>query len=187
VGAGLVPTLGIWAGIGTAAIGLGLAALWFAGSALRPLLRPSGWLLVWGVAAGIGMLAATYGLYPRISAAFPAVRPRTEALYALLHVNRPLWVTWVLLPVIILSEELVWRGVVFAAVRRRMALVPAILSCAALYALGHAPVGSLLLAAVALACGLFWSVLRAGSGSLLPALICHLIWDLFVFILQPLA
>jgi membrane protease YdiL (CAAX protease family) len=187
VGAGLVPTLGIWAGIGAAAIGLGIAALWFAGSALRPLLRPTAWHLLWGVAAGLLMLAVTYSVFPWLSAAFPAVRPQTEALYALLRVGQPLWVTRILLPVIIFSEELVWRGVVFAALRRRAAVVPAVLLSALLYALGHAPVGSLLLAVVALACGLFWSGLRAGSGSLLPALISHLMWDLCVFVVRPLA
>jgi hypothetical protein len=48
------------------------------------------------------------------------------------------------------------------------------------------PVGSPLLLLVALLCGLHWGALKAGTGSLVPVLVCHLLWDLVVFILLPL-
>src|SRR5438045_7996863 len=64
VGAGLTPRLGIPAGLGAAAIGLGIAALGFASRTLLPLLRPSPRLVLWGLAAGLVMLGVTYGLYP---------------------------------------------------------------------------------------------------------------------------
>jgi membrane protease YdiL (CAAX protease family) len=186
IGAGLTPRTGMAAGIGATAIGLGVVSLFFAPSALLPLLRPSGRDIGWGVAAGLVMLVVTYGAYPRLSAASPALAAQVKALYAILAAG-PQWATAALLPFIIIAEELIWRGVVFAALRRRMPLAATVLLGTALYAAGHAPVGSGLLVVLCLACGLYWSALRAWSGSLVPVLISHLVWDLFVFLLRPLA
>jgi hypothetical protein len=55
------------------------------------------------------------------------------------------------------------------------------------YTLAVAPAGSALLLVITMPCGLYWSVLRAWTGSLAPVLVCHLVWDLFVFVLPPLA
>jgi membrane protease YdiL (CAAX protease family) len=55
-----------------------------------------------------------------------------------------------------------------------------------LYAAAHAPARSWLLTAVALACGAFWTALRAGSRSLVPCTLAHLIWDVLVMALKPL-
>jgi membrane protease YdiL (CAAX protease family) len=64
-----------------------------------------------------------------------------------------------------------WRGVTLAALA---------------YALAHAPVGSPLLVAVALLCGIAWGTLRVASGSLVPSLLAHLVWDVLVFLRLPL-
>ena len=50
----------------------------------------------------------------------------------------------------------------------------------------HAPLGSPLLVAVALLCGMAWGTLRAVSGSLVPGLLAHLVWDISVFLWLPL-
>ena len=55
------------------------------------------------------------------------------------------------------------------------------------YALAHAPAGSPLLTFIALACGLYWGGLREASRSLLPSLIAHLLWDIALLVLWPLA
>jgi uncharacterized protein len=54
------------------------------------------------------------------------------------------------------------------------------------YALAHAPLGSPLLVAVALLCGLTWGALRATTASLLPPLLAHLLWDVLVLLCVPL-
>jgi uncharacterized protein len=182
----LTPVVGIWIGIGAAAIGLGTAALWLAPCILLPLLRPTPRLMALGLAAAAVMVAATYGLYPPISRASAALTAAVGVLYPLLTEAQPYWLPRVLLPFIILAEELVWRGVVFEALSRRLPLLPTILLSALLYAAIHLPIGSPLLLALALLCGLFWSALRAATGSLVPCLLSHLIWDLLVFLLRPL-
>jgi CAAX protease family protein len=91
-----------------------------------------------------------------------------------------------LLPFIILSEELVWRGVVLEALGRRLSPNATVLLGAVAYAAAHAPAGSWLLTAIALVCGVFWSFLRVRTQSLLPSLLSHLLWDASVMILWPL-
>jgi membrane protease YdiL (CAAX protease family) len=40
--------------------------------------------------------------------------------------------------------------------------------------------------AVGLLCGLAWGTLRATTGSLVPSLLAHLVWDVMVFLCLPL-
>jgi membrane protease YdiL (CAAX protease family) len=187
IGAAFTRVIGIWAGLGGAAIGLGIAALFFARRTLRPLLQPSPRLVAWGLAAGVVMLLVTYSFYPLALRGPALLTAGIAPFYALLNAAGPLWVTRLLLPFIIISEELVWRGVVLGALLDRLPPLVAVLLSAAAYAAGHAPIGSLYLTLAAMACGLFWSTLRFTTGSLIPSLICHLIWDLLVFVLWPLA
>jgi membrane protease YdiL (CAAX protease family) len=187
IGAALTPRVGVAAGIGTTSLALGAASLRLAPGTLRPLLRLSWQHVGWGFVAGLLMLGVTYAAYPPLAAASPALAIQARALYAILGAAQPRWVTAAFLPFIIVAEELIWRGVVFAALRERLPVAATVLLGAALYAAGHAPIGSGLLIALCLACGLSWSAVRAWSGSLVPVLVCHLLWDMFVFILRPLA
>lgn len=187
VGAGLTPVVGIWAGIGGAAIGLGIGALAFARGVVAPLLRPSWRVLVWGMGATVVMVAVTYGLWPLLRQAFAGLGAGVGTLYDTFRAPEPLWVTRALLPFIIVAEELVWRGVVLEALSRRMAAAAAVFASSAVYAAAHAPAGSVLLTALALVCGLFWSGLRVRTGSLLPGLVSHLVWDTLLFVIWPLA
>jgi membrane protease YdiL (CAAX protease family) len=234
VGAGLTRVIGIWTAVSGTAIGLGLAALFLARGTIVPLLRPTARTLAWGLAAGVVMIAVTYGLYPVVERASAPFSASVLFLYGLLREVRPSWLPLLLLPFIIVSEELVWRGVVFEALRRQTfgrtgeftgmdrmdrmngsfdfeqasrfsilsilsipvecrntgtlsRLTTVVVFSAVAYALAHAPIGSPLLVALALVCGLFWSALRAWTGSLVAPLVSHLLWDLLVFSLRPLA
>ena len=185
-GAALTPLLGMGNAIGGTAIGLGIVSLILAHRALLPLLRPSWRLMAWGAAAVAVMIAATYGLYPLVGRAFGSLAGQVSALYAILRAAQPIWVRGALLPCIILSEELVWRGVVMTALCRHFPPTAAVLIGATVYAAAHLPAGSLLLGVIALACGLFWSALRVRTGSLIPGLVSHLAWDFLVFLFYPL-
>jgi membrane protease YdiL (CAAX protease family) len=185
-GAALTPLIGMWDAVGGTAIGLGIVSLALAHRSLMPLLQPSRRLLVVGaVAAGV-MIAATYGLYPLVGRGFVALASQVSALYAILRAAQPFWVRGALLPIMIISEELVWRGVVMTALCRRFSPTAAVLIGAAVYAAAHLPAGSLLLGMIALACGLFWSALRVWTGSVIPGLLSHLAWDFLVFLFYPL-
>jgi uncharacterized protein len=185
-GAGLAHVVGVWAGVGGAAIGLGIAALLLARPLLVPLLRPTMIFLAAGVVAAVVMIAVTYGLYPILRSQSSGFAHGVGGLYTIFRAAGPRWALGSVLPLMIVAEELVWRGVVQEALSRRFPPALAVLLASTAYAAAHAPVGPPMLVALALICGLYWSVLRAWTGSLVPGLVCHLVWDYLVFIVHPL-
>lgn len=177
--------LGIWPSIGGAAIALGVAVMVLDRVAARSLLVPSARLVLIGAAAGGLMAAGTYLLYPLFRRLLPFIATDTARLYASFRGPPPVFATLALLPVI-LGEELVWRGVVQTALVRRLGPWRGVPLAALAYALAHAPLGSPVLVAVALSCGLAWGALRAASASLVPTLLAHLMWDVLVLLWLPL-
>jgi membrane protease YdiL (CAAX protease family) len=183
--AALTPWLGVWGGVGGAALLLGAAFIRAYPKTLSPLWQFRRRHLVLGVGAGIVMIAATYALYPLLTARFPDLQVQTRELYHLFN-SGPATLR-LLLPLVILGEELVWRGAAQSAAMNRLGPLWGALVTALVYGAAHVPVGSPLLAGVAFACGLYWGLLRAYSGSLVPALLSHLMWDLLVMLWLPLA
>lgn len=178
-------TVGIWQAMGGAAVVLGLAVLVRERAAARPALSPRPALLLLGAAAGVAMAAATHLAYPLLAGVDPFVARDTALLYAAFRVPPGLLAALALAPVV-LGEELVWRGVVQRALSRRAPGAGGVVLAAGVYAAAHAPLGSPVLVLVALGCGLCWGALRAATGSLTPALVAHLVWDLLVLLWLPL-
>jgi hypothetical protein len=185
VAAASASALGIWLAIGGAAVALGATVLRLDRPGSWRLLRPSPRLIVLGVAAGCAMAAVTYLVYPLLASKLPFVAADTTMLYAAFRAPAPLIAALALGP-IILGEELVWRGVVQTALAQRYGAKVGVVLAALAYALAHAPLGSPVLVAVALLCGLTWSALRATTSSLLPPLLAHLLWDVLVLLWVPL-
>lgn len=183
VGATLAMRVGVWMGIGSTALVLGAVGLGVSGTVRRQL-RPSLRLCGIGAAAGLVMIAATYILFPLVVRLYPGLQAQTESLYQSLGTPTPGKLAIIVF--IILGEELVWRGAVQTALSRRFGAIPTVLLAAALYGAGHVPVGMPLLAVVALCCGLYWSAIRALTGSLVAVLITHILWDLTVMAWAPL-
>ncbi|MGV3721260.1 MAG: CPBP family intramembrane glutamic endopeptidase, partial [Actinomycetota bacterium] len=153
--------------------------------ALTPLLRMGRTEILAGLAAGALMTAATYLLFPLCVRMAPGLARATGDLYALFNNGwAPLRLS--LLPLVILGEELVWRGLVQTVVERRAGGMAGALMTALLYAAAHLPAATPLLALVALCCGFYWGALRTATGSLAVPLIAHLVWDLCVMVLFPL-
>lgn len=184
-GAWQARAFGIWPAVGTTAVVLGVLALCLDRAALQAALRPEGRALGWGLAAGAVMTAATYVVYPVFAWIVPFLRGEVADLY--LAFGRPgIGAALVALPVVILCEEIVWRGFVFEALSTRFSWVATILLGSAVYALAHAPVGSLALVLACLCVGVCWNALRWWSESLAAAVAAHLVWDLVVLIFWPL-
>jgi membrane protease YdiL (CAAX protease family) len=175
---------GIWAAIGGAAIGLGVAVSALDRNRARQLLRPSAGLFAVGAAAGGAMTAVTHLLYPEVARHVPSVAADVATLYAAFRAPSPAVAAIVLAPVVV-GEELVWRGVVQGALVGRFGRRGGVLLAAAAYALAHAAIGSPLLVVVALLCGIAWGALRVASKSLLPPLVAHLVWDATVLLWLP--
>ena len=164
---------------------LGAAVLLLDRVASTALLRPSPRLLALGAAAGGVMAAASYLLYPLLTRLIPFIANDTAQLYAAFRAPSPVLASVALVPVIV-GEELVWRGLVQSTLTRELGAWRGVALAALVYALVHAPIGSPVLVAVALLCGLAWGILRAATASLVPALVSHLLWDLLVLLWLPL-
>jgi uncharacterized protein len=180
----VAPLVGIWWAVGGAAIVLGGAVAWVAGSSLRPLLTPAPRLVALGLIAGAATVAASYALYPLLVRLAPWATLEAELLYAAFRAPSLLVASVVLVPVIV-GEELVWRGVVQGTLSRRLGPWGAAWTAGALYALVSVAIGSPLLALVSLAMGLVWGLLRAWTGSLVPTLVAHLVWNAVVLLWLP--
>jgi uncharacterized protein YbjT (DUF2867 family)/membrane protease YdiL (CAAX protease family) len=176
--------VGIWTALGLVAVLLGGVA-WRRDPEAVLSLRPTLGRLALGTVAGGVMIVATYLLYPVFTRAAPFLAQDTAALYTAFRAAPPLIATLALLPVI-LGEELVWRGVVQRACTRRWGPWRGCALAALIYAGVHAPLGSPVLALAALLCGMTWGALRVASRTLVPALVAHILWDLFVLLFLPL-
>lgn len=185
-GAALAGQDGLWLGVGSVALVLGAAVLVLDPLGLRARLRPSAGRVLVGLLAGVAMCGVTYGLYPLLARAAPALAEAAASLYRSARFLSPLAAAVALGPIIV-GEELVWRGLVQGALARRVSEPASVLLGTAAYVLAHAPIRSPLLLAAAFGCGLTWGALRAVTGSLVPAIVAHLVWDAAVLLIRPLA
>jgi membrane protease YdiL (CAAX protease family) len=167
--------------ITVASIGMAIVAAAMLPSLFRSLLAPSWRLILIGVAAGAVMIAATYILFPVVTSICPLALSATKSLYGLIPPRTTLPIVAIVY-VIILAEEMMWRGVVQEAIAARLRPIGAVIVSALVYGLSHAPIGSPLLVIVAVFCGLYWSALRWKTGSLIPGLVSHLLWDTAVLV-----
>ncbi len=177
--------LGVWSAIGGTAVALGLAVMLFDRRASTALLQPSPRLVLLGAAAGSMMAATTYLLYPLLARVLPFIATDTAQLYAAFRAPSIVVASVALIPVVV-GEELVWRGIVQASLVERLGARGGVALAAVVYALVHAPLGSPVLVAVALFCGLAWGALRAMTASLVPTLVAHLLWNALVMLWLPL-
>lgn len=178
-------SLGIWPAVGTTASILGLLAIAVEHRALRADLGADGPRVALGVAVGLAMAWLTELLFRPVTAVVPAIGSDVAGLYRAFGDPGPRAVL-LLLPIVVAAEEIVWRGVVFGALARRLPTVAAIVAASVLYALAHAPIGSTALVLTCLCAGVCWTALRAWSGSLAAAIVAHLVWDLAVLVVRPI-
>lgn len=184
LGALLSRQVGIWIGLGSAALVMSGLVLSLERAETLRRLRPTWRHLSLGCAAGLVMVAATRVLFPLVLRLLPAVELLTAALY--LAFGKTTLLKLSVMVLVICGEEIVWRGAVQSSVGRYLRSPLAFVVTALLYAVAHVPVGSPLLAVVALCCGLYWGALAAWTRSLVPSLIAHLLWDLSVLVFWPL-
>ncbi|HXH37136.1 MAG TPA: CPBP family intramembrane glutamic endopeptidase [Thermoanaerobaculia bacterium] len=144
---------------------------------LRPLLRMTPRIAGLAVVAAAAMTLATYLIFPLLVRWIPQLGTETQIIYTRFLSHRALAVLIAGVVPVVIAEEVLWRGVFQGSLARA-----GVLAASVTYAAAHAPAGSLLLVALALVCGLYWSALRAISGSLIPSLCAHLVWDIALIV-----
>lgn len=148
-------------------------------------LRPDRRLVVMGVVSGLG-------LYLLFCAGALVVRqtplaPRIQEVVDLARATAPaglaaLVIVFATSP----SEEVLWRGAVFARMTRRYG--PGwrpVVATTVLYALFVGLSGSVVLSLAALVCGTVWARQRQVTGSLVPGMVSHALWSLLMFLWIP--
>lgn len=188
--------LGTWTPFALAGIVLAVAALLF-GAVPATQLRPSPRTLGAGLAAGVLMVLLTHLAFAVVASRSPEVRSATARLFNLLNVggfSREARAG--LIAVIATCEEVLFRGALprpdDAHGRRRLLGVARldivqVVIFAAGYALATVTLGSPLLVACAFACAAVWGFLRFATGSLVAPIVAHVLWDLGVLVVWPLA
>lgn len=160
----------------------------------RAMLRVTWPHLVLGCAAGLAMAVATHVGYRLLVQVWPGLALATSSLFASLHVSGYATSTMAgLIVVVAATEEFIFRGAVLEpttttqrATPPRGAQLARMAASAGIYALTTLPLGSPLLVVCAFGCGLIWGALRLATGSLVVAMLTHVIWDLGVLVLWPL-
>jgi membrane protease YdiL (CAAX protease family) len=152
---------------------------------LRRRLRPTRRLVAMGVSSGLvlyllfcagALLVQQTPLAPRIQSVVDLTRttaPGALAVLVIVFATSP-------------SEEVLWRGAVFARLTRRYGpgwrpVVVTTLAYAGFVALS----GSLALPLAALVCGTVWARQRQVTGSLVPSVVSHVLWSLLMFLWIP--
>jgi len=200
------------------ALALGISAGWLAVLALAPTGTAISWLAVasalaivvtlvmrtpflrwpprWDVVAlglgvGLATLAATHALAPSVLAAVPAWAEDFRALYSyeVAGSGRALAIDVALTCLVIVGEELIWRGLALTAMRAWVPDGIAVPLTALLYAVCQLGFGRTLPAVAALALGVVWGTLWVMTwhrGRLLAPLLAHATWTLGVLYVWPI-
>ncbi|MDD5010361.1 MAG: type II CAAX endopeptidase family protein [Syntrophorhabdaceae bacterium] len=84
------------------------------------------------------------------------------------------------------GEEIYWRGFIQRFFQMRWGKGAAFLLTVVLYTGMHLSTGNPVLILAALICGVYWSGLYWYTGSLVPVLISHMLWDPFIFVIAPI-
>jgi membrane protease YdiL (CAAX protease family) len=151
----------------------------------RVRLRPTRRLVAMGLLSGVGL----YGLFlvGALMVRETPLWPWVERVADLVHTTAPaglaaLVIVFATSP----SEEVLWRGAVFARLTRRYGpgWRPVVLTTVA-YAGFVALSGSVALALAALICGAVWTRQRQVTGSIVPSLVSHALWSLLTFLYVP--
>ena len=184
---GLRGVLNIWIGTGTAAlisvlllrrIDDDIPARWFPTSTSA---------IVSGTAIGVAMAVGTWVLFPVSAELVPAIGVEVPRLYDLLRQPPgPVWALPVLV-FVVLTEELVWRGLAIDVFGQSVGPARAVLLASLAYVLPQIAFRSPLLVVIALVCGAIWGALRVMTNGLAAPLIAHLTWDVLVFVLFPVS
>jgi membrane protease YdiL (CAAX protease family) len=179
--AALSPLVGnLWYRLAVAYAVLIPAVLASASIGWAELFRPALRHLVQGVAAAVVLYVATaitLALVPVLNDEVVSVAAWKTALPSALVLP--------LLVFIVLGEEVVWRGAVALPLAARFGPWIGALLGAGAFGMAHVPLGRPVVVAAALVLGAVWGALAVRTRSLVPSLLCHLLWDLAVLARLP--
>ena len=151
---------------------------------VRSRLRPSFSAIVTGVCAGLLHSILTIPAAALILHLQPQWRSAVAELYSWRAGHSRLFIG-LTLPMIVLAEEVFWRGVIAQFLIERSGKLCGILLASAMYAAAHLAAFNPVLLLAAFACGLYWGLLYAATDNLTTTTLSHLIWDVLLLFALP--
>ncbi len=167
-------------------VGISLALFAF-GASLRTALGLSKRNAAAGFGLGLLLVIATQISARLLLPHLPEVLAETRRLYALMQGPFGAAHYAPLIAVVVVAEELVYRGVVTTLCEQRLRPMQTVVCATALYAVPLAASGSWLLVAIGVTLGACWTIARLRSQSLLLTLLAHFLWSCSTFVVFPLA
>ncbi len=162
----------------------------------RPLVRNDEWnlknfflgLILAGLLYGIFWLGNQFLIL--VSTLFPKLLPdhpgNLSAVYANLGSFSPLLVGLLLFFPIGFGEEIFWRGFIQRRFTEKWNSHTGFILTILLYTGVHLPTANPVLVMAAFTCGAFWGGFYWATGSLVPVLISHMLWDPVIFVIWPI-
>lgn len=187
VAMGLREQVNIWLGTGAAALTSLVLLRSFFASRSDGMWQVTRRDMLVGIGTGVVMSLATWALYPVSGELVPQIHTEVPKLYAMLRQTPGPVAAFPVLVLVVLAEEMVWRGLAIDVFACGQPGIRAVLLSAVVYTFPQIAFRSPLLVVVALACGLVWGALRVRTRGLVAPLLAHLTWDLLVFVLFPVA
>ncbi|HVR84015.1 MAG TPA: NAD-dependent epimerase/dehydratase family protein [Planctomycetota bacterium] len=173
-----------WKGM-TVAMGVLMAAS-LALKAVRERLAPTLRRVGLGLAAGALLYGLTRIGILVLQSVWPAWAAHARQLYAWKGGYSTTFLGMTLI-LIVGAEEIFWRGVVVRFCIQRFGVAFGILAGAVLYMVAHAATLNPLLLGAALGCGVFWGLLAAVTDDLTAPIVSHLVWDVLILFVTPVA
>ena len=176
-----------WRSTAIAAAVASALSLWTLGPRLRDLcaITPRGALAA--ITLGVALVAATHVAFRIALVASPDLALTIRDLYASIEVGAHRLTLVALTAVVVIGEELVWRGVAIELLAGPRPPLHVAATSVALYAVpqlaGHVP----LLIVAAFGLGSLFAAQRLVTGRLVDPLLTHAIWSIAVFVVLPLA
>lgn len=138
-----------------------------------------------GLGVGVVMTVLTYVVYAGAVRRIPSLAVHVGGLYRASHAeSTAVALAWT--AVVVVAEELLWRGWLLVPLARRVGARGAMAISLVTYALAQAGSGSVVMLLAALVCGAIWLALRSTARSILAPLVAHAIWTFTIVHALPL-
>ena len=121
-----------------------------------------------------------------VKSVFDFAKVEIESIYSTKSQASVIKIGLLLLLVIAPAEEIFWRGFVQRKYSEKWGKWPGFLLAVTVYSLVHVWSFNLMLIGAATVAGLSWGFMYLKYKSIVPGIISHAIWDLFIFVLYPI-
>lgn len=167
----------IWVRMLGAELALAALALGAVPLPWRELLRPRWRHVAWGLSvAGVMFVGGQAVLHGLLAFTPDWTRASADVVFGWSHLHRP-WLIALMLPVVTVTEDLVWRGAVTLPATARWGPAVGTMVASLGFAIAHVTSGPPLLWIAAVLAGGAWSIIVVRTRSLVPVAIAHASWD----------